>query len=174
MSPHPSKSDNMIVLVEHEAFAAAFKELYTYGMGLINEASDYFSGEGKEAARLLEGETAVFYSVAAKRLSYRLMQIASWLLLERAMREQDMTADMLAREKKKVVLDVKPVMHDHPVWHTLPERFRKLSEESLRFVERVRYLECETRCLPQIDDHSNPVSQQLSRLKDAFGGRAQQ
>ncbi|RCL02264.1 MAG: hypothetical protein JSC189_000577 [Candidatus Tokpelaia sp. JSC189] len=58
--------------------------------------------------------------------------------------EQNMTADMLAREKKKVVLDVKPAMYDHPVWDVLPECFRKLSEESLRFVKQVHYLESES------------------------------
>ncbi|RCL02263.1 MAG: hypothetical protein JSC189_000576 [Candidatus Tokpelaia sp. JSC189] len=84
MSLHSSKSDNMVVLVEHEVFAASFKELYIYGIKLINEASDYFSGEGTGIVGSLEGEAADFYSSEAKNLNYRLMQAASWLLLERA------------------------------------------------------------------------------------------
>jgi len=45
-----------MIVVEHEAFVAAFRELYAYGMELIDTARDYFSGEGRPAARLLGHE----------------------------------------------------------------------------------------------------------------------
>jgi len=157
----------MVVLVEHEAFSTAFRELYTYGMELIDTASDYFSHEGRQAARLLGYEAAILYDSEVKRLGSRLMQVASWLLLERAMREQDMTAEVLAREKQKVILDMRPIIHNHPAWCELPERFRKLSEESLRFIERARYMDRRACRVAKTGD-SNPVNEQLLKLGNAF------
>jgi len=169
VSRRPSQSGNMVVLVEHAAFAAAFAQLYSQGMTLIDQASAYFSGEGRQAAQRLGHEAAIVYACEVKRLSYRLMQIASWLLLQRAMREQDMTADVLARQKKSVALDMQPAAHDHALWDELPPRFRILSEETWRFIERARCMESpgsHATKAPAAD--SNPVNEQLLKLKNAF------
>lgn len=158
----------MIVLAEHEAFAAAFSELYASGMQLIDQASGYFSGEGRQARQLLGAEAALLYSGEVKRLSHKLMQVASWLLLERAAREEDMASHLLEREKKKVILDANPFMHDHPAWAELPELFRTLAEETLHFVERVQHMDRKACSRVPDDRNGNPVRERLHRLKNAF------
>jgi len=96
------------------------------------------------------------------------MQVASWLLLERALREQDMTFEVAARARRKVVLDMQPNMHNDPSWYELPERFRSLSEESWRFINRARHMNREASCLAMAGDTGNPVNEQCSGIRNAF------
>ena len=76
-------------------FAASqmFERTYREGMGLVEEAAVYLDGAGRDESRELAHEVSLAYAGESMRLTTRLMQIASWLLVQRAVREGDMTAD---------------------------------------------------------------------------------
>ncbi|HMT13742.1 MAG TPA: DUF1465 family protein, partial [Aestuariivirga sp.] len=63
-----------------EQFDKVFKE----GMGLVEETANYLDGPGRADARMLDRHGAVAYATESMRLPTRLMQLASWLLLQRA------------------------------------------------------------------------------------------
>lgn len=169
--PVRDKPDNMVVMMEHEAFDHAFKALYDHGMRLIEQASAYSNNEGRLALSKLAHEATGLYSGEVMRLSARLMQAASWLLLERAAREKDMSVEDLVREKKKVVLNMEPPLTGHPAWPLLPEKFRNLVEESMRLLTRIRHMDAE--CLKESGAMpvANMVETQLKQLKKSFGGK---
>lgn len=78
-----------------QAFAgsAVFDRTFDEGMSLVQRASRYFDGRGREEARQLPGQIAMLYSSESLRVTTRLMQAASWLLIQRAVHEGDMAEE---------------------------------------------------------------------------------
>ena len=101
-----------IKLAERRVFSQSFKPLYNEGMGLVEQAAEYLDGEGRAEAKKLSRLAATLYAAESMRLTTRLMQIASWLLLQRAANSGEMTRDQVASEKAKVRLDTASAMHD--------------------------------------------------------------
>lgn len=160
-------------LAERRIFSASFKPLYNEGMGLVEEAAEYLDGDGRTAARTLSRAAATLYAAESMRLTTRLMQLASWLLLQRAANTGEMTREQVAAEKAKVRLDTASAHQSVPEWAELPQAFRSLVERSLRLEALVRrmdeeiYGEEEGRNLSSIA--ANPVSDQITLLRTAFG-----
>ncbi len=50
-------------------------------MTLVEETADYLDGDGRHAARELPRPASIVYATESMRLTTRLMQLASWLLL---------------------------------------------------------------------------------------------
>ena len=148
-----------IVFGRRLAHSDTFKSLFREGMALVEETAGYLDGDGRTESRELSRGASLGYATESMRLTRRLMQIASWLLLQRAVNEGEMTAEQAGQEKAK-----------GPAWEELPARLRDLVERSVRLQERViRLDDALSGALPEpaID---NPVSHALGRLARAFGG----
>jgi regulator of CtrA degradation len=167
-------SANTISFAGHAASSAQFKSLYAEGMTLVEETASYLDGPGRLASKALPRVSSVLYAAESMRLTTRLMQVASWLLLQRAVNNGEMTRDQVVSEKKKVRLDSFNVDHTAPGWDDLPEAFRDLIEKSVRLQTRVAILDREIyRAGEQpvfTATNQNSVQAQLSLLKTAFGG----
>src|SRR6185437_15282978 len=87
---------------EKLASSGAFKALFKEGMTLVEEAAAYLDGPGRTEAKLLQRGDALAYASESMRLTTRLMQLASWLLLQRAVNEGELTAESARMEKAKV------------------------------------------------------------------------
>ena len=74
------------------AASESFKSLFREGMALVEETAGYLDGVGRDEAKLLRRSTAMAYANESMRLTTRLMQLASWLLLQRAVNEGEMTS----------------------------------------------------------------------------------
>ncbi|WP_275427802.1 DUF1465 family protein, partial [Enterobacter hormaechei] len=72
-----------------------FNHIYDEGMGLVEEAAAYLDGEGRADAKRLSRVAATLYAAESMRLTTRLMQVASWLLLQRASRSGEMTQEQV-------------------------------------------------------------------------------
>src|SRR4029450_10095554 len=83
---------------------AAFGNLFREGMDLVEETAAYLDGDGRTEAKALERSVSLTYAAERMRLTSRLMQLASWLLLHRAVKEGEMTLSQANREKTKVKL----------------------------------------------------------------------
>lgn len=80
----PSKGAKTVKLAERRVFSQSFKPLYQEGMGLVEQAAEYLDGKGRLEAKKLSRTAATLYAAESMRLTTRLMQVASWLLLQRA------------------------------------------------------------------------------------------
>ncbi|HKX64701.1 MAG TPA: DUF1465 family protein [Rhizomicrobium sp.] len=69
---------------------AMFDRTFDEGMALVEETARYLDGKGREEARTLPRKTAMLYAGESMRVTTRLMQAASWLLVQRAVRDGDM------------------------------------------------------------------------------------
>src|SRR5258708_28103469 len=84
--------------------SAAFSTLFRDGMDLVEETAAYLDGAGRVEAKALDRSVSLTYATESMRLTTRLMQLASWLLLHRAVKEGEMTLSPANREKTKVKL----------------------------------------------------------------------
>ncbi|RCS23706.1 DUF1465 family protein [Phyllobacterium salinisoli] len=174
MIEHEFRNDNTIRLAERVLFSDSFKPLYKEGMSLVEEAAAYLDGAGRDEAKSLSRTAATFYAAESMRLTTRLMQIASWLLLQRAARSGELTRQQVAMEKSKVRLDMLSAADALPGWTEMPASFIDIIERSLRLQDRVRRMDDEIYGEPADSPavaNSNPVSDQLVLLQTAFGGR---
>jgi|GEM_PF-163946 len=83
-----SRSAEVLDFARSELFDRTFRE----GMELVEETAAYLDGDGRQDSRLLSRAAALAYAGESMKLTTRLMQIASWLLVQRAVREDDMSA----------------------------------------------------------------------------------
>nr|WP_298095006.1 DUF1465 family protein [uncultured Shinella sp.] len=164
---------NTVSFAGHVASSAQFKSLYAEGMGLVEETASYLDGVGRQASKVLPRMASVLYAAESMRLTTRLMQMASWLLLQRAVNNGEMNRDQVLSEKNKVRLDSFNVDKTAPGWNDLPEAFRDLIERSLRLQNRIALLDREI-YRPQdaqtfAPDNQNSVQAQINLLHTAFG-----
>lgn len=151
---------------QSETFRALFRE----GMALVEETADYLDGAGRESARTLPRPASIIYATESMRLTTRLMQLASWLLLHRSVREGEMTLERAREEKKKIRLERIASAMSGPGWDELPEEFRMLISRSLLLQKRVERIDAAFLEEGAPDGDENPVSSQLRTLAAAFKG----
>ena len=166
-------ADNTVSLARHVAQSGSFEGLYREGMDLVEDAAAYLDGEGRNASRAMPPEVATLYASESMRLTTRLMQLASWLLLQRAANSGEMSLEQVLEEKAKVRLEGFSAQMGASAWNELPEAFRTLVEHSLVLQKRIAYLDREVYgegnegvAEPSLE---NPVERQLGELKRAFG-----
>ena len=151
-------------LASSQVFAALFKD----GMKLVEETAGYLDGPGRLDSKKLERAAALSYATESMRLTTRLMQLASWLLLHRAVNEGEMSLAQANKEKTKVRLTSgEPVNAD--MLPVLPERLQDLIARSRKLHEQVRRLDATIHApLPDEPAAGNPLERQLGLLKAAF------
>jgi regulator of CtrA degradation len=155
---------------ERLASSQAFSELFRSGMALVEETAGYLDGPGRQESRQLPRAAALAYATESMRLTTRLMQLASWLLLHRAVKEGEMSLAQANKEKNKVRLSSADT-HDRANLALLPDALRVLIDRSVSLQNQVRRLDTTIH-----NSHAsatlvpaNPVERQLGLIKAAFG-----
>ena len=148
-----------------EQFDAIFKE----GMALVERTAHYLDGEGRAAAKKLKPPVSLTYATESMRLTTRLLELASWLLIRRSLKQGDITAEEAARKRARIKLTT-PARTGHiKYFDELPQGLRDLIGESNLLNDRIIQLDramsqdAETETAP-----SNPVANQLQMLQSAF------
>lgn len=152
---------------ESEQFSAVFKE----GMELVEATAAYLDGDGRRDARALESSGSLAYATESMRLTTRLMQLASWLLIRRAVNEGEMTPQQAFEEQNKVKFQTTASSVDKEVYDALPARLRELNEASLNLHRRVvaidKLLKTELNDIAVVAPQA--INDHMSRLTEAFG-----
>jgi regulator of CtrA degradation len=121
--------------------SAMFDRTFDEGMALVEETARYLDGKGREEARALPRKVSMLYAGESMRVTTRLMQAASWLLVQRAVRDGDMERSDAMNERyrlgsREICLgtcaeDVAP----------LPEQLKDLLERSDHLYRRLARLD---------------------------------
>lgn len=160
-----------VSFAERLAASDAFKAMFREGMTLVEEAAAYLDGPGRDEARSLPRNESLAYAAESMRLTTRLMQLASWLLLQRAVNEGEVTLDQAASEKRKVKLSFQDSAASPDVFARLPQALRDLVCESMRLQARIIHLDQLLYLDPKAPlaaSPGSPVEEQLARLRAAF------
>ncbi len=149
----------------------AFKSLFKEGMYLVELSAAYLDGPGRLEAKALPRSTALAYASESMRLTTRLMQMASWLLMQRAVNEGDMSPAQAAQEKNKVKLSRQDLSSDPDIFSLLPEVLQDLCDQSLRLQERILHLDSLLyQNPPRSSSRARPIAieSQMAMLREAF------
>ena len=168
MSDRAHSDGPLVQFSERLTNSVAFGNLFREGMDLVEETAAYLDGTGRTEAKALDRSVSLTYATESMRLTTRLMQMASWLLLHRAVKEGEMTLTQANREKTKVKLsaaDPGPV----DTIEKLPAQLQELIARSMSLQSRVRRLDTTIHSPPaERAAIGNPLVPQLNRLKAAF------
>lgn len=171
MSMFSHSVDNTVSFSQRKIASRSFQTLYEEGMMLVEETASYLDGEGRQRAKDLNRTATSLYAAESMRLTTRLMQISSWLLLHRAQNAGEVTECQVSDERAKIRLDTSSAERDADGWEDLPQEFLTLISRSLRLQHRVACLDRELYApeTAEIEDTDNPVSAQMNLLRTAFG-----
>lgn len=142
-----------------------FARTFADGMSLVEEAAAYLDGDGRRESKDLPRVAALAYAGESMRLTTRLMQVASWLLVQRAVDEGEMSETEAAQEKyrlgaKEICRGRKLEGHD-----MLPDRLLELLTRSEKLYDRVERLD---RQLYRDEPAGNVLLDQRDQLAAAF------
>src|ERR1700724_2932703 len=123
-----------VLFGERLAASQNFSQLFRDGMKLVEETAAYLDGPGRQESRKLDRSASLRYATESMRLTTRLMQLASWLLLHRAVNEGEMSLAQASKERAKVKLSGEPRLDDTSV--RLPERLCELIARSKKLQDQ--------------------------------------
>lgn len=147
----------------------AFRALFQEGMELVEETAAYLDGPGREDSRLLSRQGTLAYASESMRLTTRLMQIASWLLVQRAVAEGEISPDQAQHEKNRVRLNSQTPVSGIADLELLPPRLRELIGLSTRLHARILHLDqLISEASPRALTPDNPVAIQQWLIQRAF------
>lgn len=164
--------DKAVAIGPRIVASGGFDALYREGMTLIEDVAAYLDGDGRTESRGLAREVSFVYATESMRLTTRLMQLASWLLLQRAVNEGEITAENARAEKEKVKFSATPSERGGPGYTGLPDRLKTFIDKGDRLFDRViQFDRLERGGVPEMpaEASAGSISDQLTRLKAAFG-----
>ncbi len=145
-----------------------FRKTFEDGMAMVEETAAYLDGPGREASKTLPRRVALAYAGESMRLTTRLMQVASWLLVQRAILDGEMTPQQASQEKYR--LGAREVCLAPPMEGAdlLPSRLQELLERSAHLYDRVDRLD---QMMYRERKAPHSLNDQLDRLANAFSAR---
>jgi regulator of CtrA degradation len=143
-----------------------FERTFQEGMDLVEETAAYLDGAGRQDSKLLSRNAALVYASESMRLTTRLMQVASWLLVQRAVREGDMAPEAACQESYRIGPEKAPAPAEIS---EIPGPLSQLLDRSERLFDRVRHLDRRMYVEAAEEEPSHPLQAQLDRLRTAFG-----
>lgn len=146
----------------------AFRALFRDGMALVEETAAYLDGEGREESRLISRDATLCYASESMRLTTLLMQVASWLLVQRAVSEGELTPGQALQEKNRVRLAAAEPPKPES-FGLLPVRLQNLILRTRRLHSRILHLDgliSEDRPAPV--PRESPVAAQQGLLRSVF------
>lgn len=164
----PARRAGILDFTRSEMFQRTFYD----GMELVEETAAYLDGPGRAESSILPRRVALAYAGESMRLTTRLMQVASWLLLQKAVREGEITPDQAAQGKYR--LAAQEICRGRPLdcAGQLPCELTDLLTRSERLYERVDRLDRALYCgepMSAACRGAGSPRDQHNRLKAAFG-----
>ena len=153
-------------MIQDFARSELFERTFHEGMELVEETAGYLDGAGRQASKSLSRNAALSYASESMRLTTRLMQVASWLLVQRAVREGDMAPKAACEDRYRLNADEERAGVDLA---DLPLELLELVDRAERLYDRVRHLDRRMYVEGPVEEGPHPVLSQLDRLKQAFG-----
>jgi regulator of CtrA degradation len=169
MSERSANEAGPVSFGQRLANSQQFADLFRDGMGLVEATASYLDGPGRQESKKLARTAGLAYATESMRLTTRLMQLASWLLLHRAVKEGEMSLAQANKEKAKVKLSTNETSDEQNI-ELLPEQLRNLIERSQALQLAIRRLDATMHATadPARVRSGNPVERQLGLLKAAF------
>lgn len=156
-----------------ERFAASdqFDAIFREGMALVERTAAYLDGPGRKEARRLAEPASMLYATESMRLTTRLLELASWLMIRRSYKEGEITAAELRRKRARVRLTAPGRIAHVKGFAQLPEALQRLIVASFALNDRIVRLDMAMQVDVGHADGLSPVQAQVARIERAFADR---
>ena len=157
-----------------ERFQASgqFDQVFKEGMALVERTATYLDGDGRRDAKSLAGVSIVLYATESMRLTTRLLDLASWLLIRRGLKDGEITQEEAKRKRARVKLQALGRPSHIKGFDELPVGLRELVVHSFALHDRIVQLDRAMNTPAQLDGQeptpANPVGVQFKKLELAF------
>jgi len=168
-SERPRAAGATISFGERFAASEQFDAIFREGKALVERTAAYLDGPGRKEARALSEPASVLYATESMRLTTRLLELASWLMIRRAYKEGEITAEELRRKRERVRLAAPGRISHVKGFAMLPEGLRRLIVASFALNDRIVRLDLAMQIV--VGETESPARAQVARLEEAFAGR---
>jgi regulator of CtrA degradation len=158
----PWRASVVLDFTRSELFDRTFED----GMELVEETAAYLDGAGRQDSKQLTRPAALAYAGESMRLTTRLMQVASWLLVQKAVKDGAMAAAAACEDRYRLRESSEA---DDNSEHELPGGLIQLMDRSTRLYERILHLDRRMYVDQSEEVAMNPVLTQMDKLQAAFG-----
>lgn len=170
-----SRSGVTVSFIEHYARSEQFDQIFRSGMALVEEVAAYLDGPGRREAKRLSPALSVIYATESMRLTTRLLEIASWLLVRRSLKAGEISPEEARVKRRRIKLATVGRPAHVTGFAELPQRLQQLIQASFALNDRIiqidQALERPAAVLagaPEV----NPVATQVAALEAAFDNGA--
>lgn len=171
----PGTAGNTLSFGDRFQSSEQFELVFREGMALVERTAAYLDGAGRRDSKGLPSNVTVLYATESMRLTTRLLDIASWLLIRRSLKAREITAEEARRRRQKLKLQSLGRPSHVQGFAELPRGLRELIEQSFALHDRIVKLD---QAMAEPDAQaggdrsvSNPVARQISLIEEAFRGR---
>ncbi|MEY4879481.1 MAG: hypothetical protein RJB62_950 [Pseudomonadota bacterium] len=148
--------------------SALFDRTFEEGMSLVEECARYLDGRGRDESRALPRKASLISAGESMRVTTRLMQAASWLLVQRAVQEGDMSPEDAASDRYRLGAREICFGRREDSLGELPEKLVDLLERSESLYRRIaRFDDIFFRDIAEVPKAS--LQGHFARLEAAFG-----
>jgi regulator of CtrA degradation len=166
-----SGQGNTVSFARKLASSQQFRVLFQDGMTLVEEVAAYLDGPGRQQSKSLPRPLALAYAAESMRLTTRLMQIASWLLVQKAVNEGELADDEAARSRQRLTTTNRGIATQASLFAQLPEELQEFTAQSLRIQSRIVQFDAQVHAVETADTIPVPgVQAQFELLRRAFPG----
>jgi regulator of CtrA degradation len=145
--------------------SALFERVFNETMALVEDCARYLDGRGVTESRALPRKASLVYAGESMRVTTRLMQAASWLLVQRAVQEGDMTNEVAASERYRLGAQEICLADSDAGVDMLPESLLDLLTRSEKLYRRIARFDD---LLFQQEQTEVGVQSQFAKLAAAF------
>lgn len=173
----PSESRASVTVSFGERFQASdqFDVVFREGMDLVERTAAYLDGQGRKDSKSLKAPVTALYATESMRLTTRLLDLASWLLIRRSLKEGEISEAEARTKRQRVKLkDFGRPAHIKG-YAGLPDGLRALIEESFLLHDRI--VQLDKAMQPPVDtdmaggpqsECDNPVARQMALLRQVY------
>src|SRR5204863_2960387 len=133
----PAAAGTTISFGERFAASDQFDAIFKEGMALVERTATYLDGAGRKESRALRGPVSVLYATESMRLTTRLLELASWLMIRRAQKEGEINAEEARAKRERVKLRAPGRPSHVKGFVELPEGLRGLIDASYALNDRI-------------------------------------
>jgi regulator of CtrA degradation len=150
-----------------------FEAIYKDGMTLVERTANYLDGVGRKEAKALQPPLTLTYATESMRLTTRLLELASWLMVHRALKDGEIDQKQADARRRRVKLSpIGRQMHTKG-FDALPAGLRELVDLSFVLNDRIIKIDQSMSASSEAAIPSgNAVVAQVARLEAAFGSTA--
>ncbi len=168
MSSAVGKNGITIYFGQYFARSNKFDDVFEQGMALVEKTARYLDSEGRKQAKALKPSLNVIYATESMRLTTRLLDLSSWLLVQRALKKGEISLDdALAKRGDLKFRPFGRLSHIKQL-DQLPDGLQHIIRESYALSSHIHQIDLSLQ--GDADDtqqqpHANPVSEQQQLIE---------